>query len=335
MGASGQSRAAVFGSLQAYRRGWLRADLLAGLTVWAILVPESLAYAVLAGVPPAVGLWATPAALLLYAALGSSRHLVVGPMSATSALSGVVVAGLAGGEAGARVGADRGTRPGDRPHYRGGRSAASGVPRRVRLTTGAQGLHHRARPDDRGRSGAEVARPRAGRRGVRREGLGRSRPSWATPRGGGRRRRGFAGAAAASAAVRPPAPGGDGRGAGRGAGLGAAGPARAWGGRRRSDRERSAAVRAAGAGPRGLRRARRRRRRHRPRRVRRGPRCGEDYATKAGYDIEPDRELLGVGAANLGAGLCAGMVVAGSLSKTAANGARARARRCPGWSSPC
>ena len=88
------------GRCSAYRRGWLRADLLAGLAVWAILVPESLAYAVLAGVPPAVGLWATPAALLLYAALGSSRHLVVGPMSATSALSGVVVAGLASGHAG-------------------------------------------------------------------------------------------------------------------------------------------------------------------------------------------------------------------------------------------
>src|SRR6478672_2946372 len=72
----------LFESLRGYRRGWLRADLLAGLAVWAVLVPESLAYAVLAGVPPVVGLWAVPAALVLYAALGSSRHLVVGPMSA-------------------------------------------------------------------------------------------------------------------------------------------------------------------------------------------------------------------------------------------------------------
>ena len=86
----------LFGSLRGYRRGWLRADLVAGLAVWAVLVPESLAYAVLAGVPPVVGLWAAPAALVLYAALGSSRHLVVGPMSATAALSGVVVGGLAG-----------------------------------------------------------------------------------------------------------------------------------------------------------------------------------------------------------------------------------------------
>jgi MFS superfamily sulfate permease-like transporter len=87
----------LFGSLRGYRRAWLRADLLAGLAVWAVLVPESLAYAVLAGVPPVVGLWAAPAALVLYAALGSSRHLVVGPMSASAALSGVVVGGLAGG----------------------------------------------------------------------------------------------------------------------------------------------------------------------------------------------------------------------------------------------
>src|SRR4249919_625516 len=86
----------LFGSLRGYRRGWLRADLVAGLAVWAVLVPESLAYAVLAGVPPVVGLWAVPAALVLYAALGSSRHLVVGPMSATAALSGVIVGGLTG-----------------------------------------------------------------------------------------------------------------------------------------------------------------------------------------------------------------------------------------------
>ena len=48
-------RSFLFGSLWGYRRGWLRADLVAGLAVWAVLVPESLAYAVLAGVPPVVG----------------------------------------------------------------------------------------------------------------------------------------------------------------------------------------------------------------------------------------------------------------------------------------
>ncbi|MHA6628496.1 SulP family inorganic anion transporter [Pseudonocardia sichuanensis] len=84
-------------SLQGYRRSWLRADLVAGLTVWAVLVPEALAYATIAGVPPVVGLYAAVASLVLYAVVGSSRHLVVGPMSATAALSAGIVGGIAGG----------------------------------------------------------------------------------------------------------------------------------------------------------------------------------------------------------------------------------------------
>lgn len=84
----------VFPSLSGYRPAWLRGDLLAGFTVWAVLVPESLAYATIAGVDPVVGLYAAPAALLLYAMFGSSRHLIVGPMSATAALSAAVVAGF-------------------------------------------------------------------------------------------------------------------------------------------------------------------------------------------------------------------------------------------------
>ena len=60
----------------------------AGLTVWAVLVPQALAYASIAGVSPVVGLYAAPGALVLYAALGSSRHMVVGPMAATAALLG-------------------------------------------------------------------------------------------------------------------------------------------------------------------------------------------------------------------------------------------------------
>ena len=63
--------------------------------MWAILVPESLAYASIAGVSPVVGLYAAPAALVLYAAIGSSRHLVAGPMSATAALSAAAVADVA------------------------------------------------------------------------------------------------------------------------------------------------------------------------------------------------------------------------------------------------
>jgi high affinity sulfate transporter 1 len=82
----------VFRSLRGYRRDFARGDLIAGLTVWAVLVPEALAYASIAGVSPVVGLYAAPGALLLYAAFGSSRHLIVGPMSATAALSAAAVA---------------------------------------------------------------------------------------------------------------------------------------------------------------------------------------------------------------------------------------------------
>jgi sulfate permease, SulP family len=89
-------RLPVFTSLAPYRPSWLRADLIAGLTVWAVLVPEALAYATIAGVSPVVGLYAAPGALILYAAFGSSRHLIVGPMSATAALSAAAASTYAG-----------------------------------------------------------------------------------------------------------------------------------------------------------------------------------------------------------------------------------------------
>jgi high affinity sulfate transporter 1 len=86
-----------------YQRQWLRGDILAGLTVWAVLVPEALAYASIAGVSPVVGLYAAPGALIFYAAFGSSRQLVTGPMAATAALSAAAVGSLAAGGSGAFV----------------------------------------------------------------------------------------------------------------------------------------------------------------------------------------------------------------------------------------
>src|ERR1700744_1005908 len=86
----------LFSSLRGYRRTWLRGDLIAGLTVWAVLVPEALAYATIAGVSPVVGVYAAPGALIFYAAFGSSRQPVTGPMAATAALSAAAVANLAG-----------------------------------------------------------------------------------------------------------------------------------------------------------------------------------------------------------------------------------------------
>jgi sulfate permease, SulP family len=72
----------------------LPGDLIAGLTVWAVLVPEALAYASIAGVSPVIGLYAAPGALILYAAFGSSRQLVVGPGAASAALSAAIVGDL-------------------------------------------------------------------------------------------------------------------------------------------------------------------------------------------------------------------------------------------------
>ncbi|ODA73569.1 putative sulfate transporter [Streptomyces sp. AVP053U2] len=62
----------LFPSLRGYRWQWLGRDASAAMTVWAVLVPEALAYATIAGVSPVVGLYAAPAALILYAAFGSS-----------------------------------------------------------------------------------------------------------------------------------------------------------------------------------------------------------------------------------------------------------------------
>ena len=69
-----------------YDRAWLRFDILAGLTLWGLVVPEAMAYAGIAGLPPQAGLYTLLAALLVYALLGTSRHLVVQATSATAAL---------------------------------------------------------------------------------------------------------------------------------------------------------------------------------------------------------------------------------------------------------
>ena len=65
-----------------------------------MLVPSALAYATIAGVPPVVGLYAAPAALILYAALGSSRQLITGPSAAAAALSAAVVGNAVAGNGG-------------------------------------------------------------------------------------------------------------------------------------------------------------------------------------------------------------------------------------------
>ena len=72
--------------LRGYQRSWLRADLVAGLVLAAILVPQGMAYAELAGLPTVTGLYTTIACLVGYALMGPSRILVLGPDSSVSPL---------------------------------------------------------------------------------------------------------------------------------------------------------------------------------------------------------------------------------------------------------
>ena len=77
--------------LPKYRKNWLLKDLVAGLTVGIILVPQAMAYAMIAGLPPVYGLYASLFPVVIYAFLGSSRQLAVGPVAMDSLL---VAAGL-------------------------------------------------------------------------------------------------------------------------------------------------------------------------------------------------------------------------------------------------
>jgi high affinity sulfate transporter 1 len=81
--------------LPVYQRAWLRADFIAGLTIVALLIPEGMAYAELAGVPPEAAFYAAPIGLLMFAIFGTSRHLVVAVSSAIATMSFATVSLLA------------------------------------------------------------------------------------------------------------------------------------------------------------------------------------------------------------------------------------------------
>ncbi|WP_019146305.1 SulP family inorganic anion transporter [Aeromicrobium massiliense] len=303
-----------------FRRSWVRPDLLAGLTVWAVLVPESFAYATIAGVPPVVGLYAAVPALVLYALVGSSRHLVVAPMSATAALSAGVVATVATGSddvlvlttalalaTGVVAVAAGLLRLGflasfiSEPVLKGfiiGLALTimiGQVPALLGLDGGSGSFFEKA---------ADVVRD-----------LGETDPLTAAV---------GVGSLAALLVLRrfvPAVPGSlvvaltgialtalldlEERGldvVGHiDAGLPGLGVPDASGSDYLDLLAGGVAVMLVGFAE--------------------GLGAAKTYAAKAGYDVDPDRELLGLGAANLGAGLTSGMVVNGSLSKTAVNGA--------------
>lgn len=80
--------------LPGYERANLRGDVTAGITVGAMLVPQAMAYALLAGLPPEVGLYAATVPVVAYAAFGTSRQLSVGPFALVSLLTASALAGL-------------------------------------------------------------------------------------------------------------------------------------------------------------------------------------------------------------------------------------------------
>ena len=92
---SGPSLLPNLEQLRGYRRAWLRGDLVAGVTVAAYLVPQVMAYAEVAGLPAVAGLWAIIGSLLVYAFVGSSPQLSVGPESTTALMTATVIGPLA------------------------------------------------------------------------------------------------------------------------------------------------------------------------------------------------------------------------------------------------
>jgi sulfate permease, SulP family len=84
-----------------YDRSWLRGDVVAGLTVAALVVPKALGYAGIANVPIENGLYAAAAGTILYALFGTSRQISTGPSSALAAVAGsaVIASGIAAGAA--------------------------------------------------------------------------------------------------------------------------------------------------------------------------------------------------------------------------------------------
>ena len=73
----------------------LKGDLAAGLTVGVMLIPQGMAYAMIAGLPPIYGLYASTIPLVLYAIFGTSRHLAVGPVAMVSLLTATGVGAIA------------------------------------------------------------------------------------------------------------------------------------------------------------------------------------------------------------------------------------------------
>src|SRR4051794_26165030 len=84
----------LFGSIRPYQRSWLSRDIVAGVTLAALAIPEVMGYTKIAGTPVITGLYTLLLPIIAFAVLGSSRHLVVGGDSATAAILFAGIAGL-------------------------------------------------------------------------------------------------------------------------------------------------------------------------------------------------------------------------------------------------
>jgi len=91
----GVARFPLADSLRGYERSWLGPDAMAGLVLAALLVPQGMAYAEVAGMPPVNGLYATVVGLAVFAIFGGNRNLVLGPDSSSAALVFAILTPLA------------------------------------------------------------------------------------------------------------------------------------------------------------------------------------------------------------------------------------------------
>jgi SulP family sulfate permease len=84
----------VLEGIRPYQRGWLRTDIIAGITLAALAIPETMGYTKIAGMPVITGLYTILIPIVVFAIFGSSRHLVVGADSATAAIMFAGITGL-------------------------------------------------------------------------------------------------------------------------------------------------------------------------------------------------------------------------------------------------
>jgi len=136
--------------LRSYRAGWLRSDVMAGLILTALLVPQGMAYAELAGLPPITGLYTSILCLAGYAVFGPSKVLVLGPDSSLGPMIAACIIPLVAANGSRSRGRVRlRARPDGRGDHRAGRGFQARVRRGPAVQTHPDRLHERPGIDHR------------------------------------------------------------------------------------------------------------------------------------------------------------------------------------------